>query len=95
MASILDKAKGKSGGVVEQHLVGAKLQQRHPEITIPNNPGHAGDAQTGRSGDFPLKNISYHVTATDGKEAMERCKQNIESGVHPVLLVPGRYLGEF
>jgi hypothetical protein len=92
ISSILDKAKGRSGGVVEQHLVGAKLQQRHPEISIPNNPGHAGDVQTGRSGDFCLKNISYHVTATDGKEATERCKQNIESGVHPVLLVPRRYL---
>jgi hypothetical protein len=92
VASILEKAKGKSGGVVEQHLVGAKLQQRHPGIAIPNNPGHAADAQTGRSGDFPLNNISYHVTATDGKEATERCKQNIEAGVHPVLLVPRRFL---
>lgn len=92
IASILDKAKGRSGGVVEQHLVGAKLQQRHPGIVVPNNPGHAADAQTGRSGDFPLKEVSYHVTATDGKEATERCKQNIEAGVHPVLLVPRRYL---
>jgi hypothetical protein len=92
IASILDKAKGRSGGVVEQHLVGAKLQQRHPGIVIPNNPGHAADSQTGRSGDFPLKDVSYHVTATDGKEATERCKQNIAAGVHPVLLVPRRFL---
>lgn len=92
IASILDKAKGRSGGVVEQHLVGAKLQHRHPGIVVPNNPGHAGDTQTGRSGDFPLKDVSYHVTATDGKEATERCKQNIGSGVHPVLVVPRRYL---
>ena len=92
VASILEKAKGRSGGVVEQHLVGAKLQQRHPEISIPNHPGHAGDSQTGRSGDFPLDKVSYHVTATDGKEATERCKQNLETGVHPVLLVPQRYL---
>jgi hypothetical protein len=90
--SILVAAELRSFGVVERHLVGATLQQRHPEISIPNNPGHAGDAQTGRSGDFPLKDISYHVTATDGKEATERCKQNIEAGVHPVLLVPRRYL---
>jgi hypothetical protein len=90
--SILAAAELRSLGVVERHLVGATLQQRHPDITIPNNPGHAGDAQTGRSGDFPLKDVSYHVTATDGKEATERCKQNIESGVHPVLLVPRRYL---
>jgi hypothetical protein len=90
--SILVAAELRSFGVVEWHLIGATLQQRHPGITIPNNPGHAADAQTGRSGDFPLKDISYHVTATDGKEATERCKQNIEAGVHPVLLVPRRYL---
>jgi hypothetical protein len=90
--SILNAAELRSLGVVERHLVGATLQQRHPGIVVPNNPGHAGDAQTGRSGDFPLKDVSYHVTATDGKEATERCKQNIGAGVHPVLLVPRRYL---
>jgi len=90
--SILISAELRSYGVVERHLVGATLQQRHPGIAIPNNPGHAADAQTGRSGDFPLNDISYHVTATDGKEATERCKQNIEAGVHPILLVPRRYL---
>lgn len=92
VTSILEKAKGRSGGVVEQHLVGAKLQQRHPDIVIPNHPSHAGDVQTGRSGDFPLQGISYHVTATDGKEAVERCRQNIGAGVHPVLLLPKRYV---
>jgi hypothetical protein len=90
--SIISGAELRSHGIVEHHLVGATLQQRHPEIIVPNNPGHAGDAQTGRSGDFPLKDVSYHVTATDGKEATARCKENIESGVHPVLLVPRRYL---
>lgn len=90
--SILAAAELRSLGAVERHLVGATLQQRHPEIVVPNNPGHAGDTQTGRSGDFPLKDISYHVTATDGKEATERCKRNIETGVHPILLVPRQYL---
>ena len=90
--SILIASELRSCGVVERHLVGATLQQRHPGIAIPNNPGHAGDTQTARSGDFPLKDISYHVTATDGKEATERCKRNIETGVHPVLLVPRQYL---
>ena len=92
ITSILEKAKGRSGGIVEQHLVGAKLQQRHPEIVIPNHPSHAGDVQTGRSGDFPLQSVSYHVTATDGKEAVERCRQNIGAGVYPVLLLPKRYI---
>ncbi len=91
IGSILAAAELRSLGVVERHLVGATLQRRHPGIVVPNNPGHAADAQTGRSGDFPLKNVSYHVTATDGKEAIVRCKENVETGVHPVLLVPKRY----
>jgi len=92
ISSILEKAQGKSGGKVEQHLVGAKLKERHPKVAVPNHPGHAGDLQTKRSGDFPLEFVSYHVTATDGKEAIPRCKDNLESGVHPVLLVPRRHL---
>jgi hypothetical protein len=88
--SILIAAELRSCGVVERHLVGATLQQRHPEIVIPNHPSHAGDVQTGRSGDFPLQSISYHVTVTDGKEAVERCRQNVGAGVHPVLLLPKR-----
>lgn len=90
--SILAAAELRSCGVVERHLVGATLQQRHPDIVIPNHPSHAGDVQTGRSGDFPLQSISYHVTATDGKEAVQRCRQNIGAGVHPVLLLPKRYV---
>ncbi len=92
VCSILEKAKGKSGGIVEQHLIGAKLQKRHPLKSVQNLPSHAGDAQTKRSGDFTLGSVSYHVTATDGKEAVDRCKQNLESGIHPVLLVPRRFL---
>lgn len=88
VSAILEKARGKSGGKVEQHLVGAKLKERYPKLEIPNYPGHAGDLQTNRSGDFPLAHVSYHVTATDGKEAIARCKDNLESGIHPVLLVP-------
>ncbi len=89
--SILVAAERRSLGAVERHLVGATLQQRHPGILIPNNPSHAADAQTKRSGDFPLQNVSYHVTATDGKEAVARCKENVGTGRHPILLVPKRY----
>jgi hypothetical protein len=92
VAEILSKARGRSGGKVEQHLVGAKLKTRHPNVEIPNFPGHAADMQTKRSGDFPLERVSYHVTATDGKEAISRCKENVETGVHPVLLVPRQHL---
>jgi hypothetical protein len=89
---ILGRAQMRSAGPTMRHLIGATLQRRHPDIAIPNHPGHAADAQTGRSGDFPLPNVSYHVTATDGKEAIERCRQNIGAGIHPVLLLPKRQL---
>lgn len=86
--SILEEAKGKSGGKVEQHLVGAKLQERHPKKVIANYPAHAGDVQTGRLADFDVDSICYHVTATPGKDIIEKCKANIQSNRHPVLVVP-------
>ena len=86
--SILKESEGKSGGKVEQHLVGAKLQKRHPGRKIPNHPGHAGDAQTGRYGDFDVGSNSYHVTANPGKDVIRKCKENVEANRHPVLVVP-------
>lgn len=61
---IVDNARDRSGGVVEQHLVGAKLERRFEAIPIPNHPAHAADAQTAREGDFAVSNLVYHVTAT-------------------------------
>lgn len=86
--SILRESEGKSGGRVEQHLVGAKLQKRHPGRTIPNHPGHAGDAQTGRHGDFDVGSNSYHVTANPGRSVIQKCKENVEGNRHAVLVVP-------
>jgi hypothetical protein len=88
IGSILDQAKGRSGGKVEQHLVGAKLEKRFPKATIPNNPGHAGDVQTGRAGDFSLGTTVYHVTAAPARAVIEKCGANLSAGLHPVLLVP-------
>ena len=84
--------RGKSGGRIEQHLVGAKLQTRHPERDVPNHPGHAGDLQTGRTGDFEVDSISYHVTATPGRDVIEKCRANAAANRHPVLVVPGDQL---
>jgi len=86
--SILRESEGKSGGKVEQHLVGAKLQKRHPRRAIPNHPGHAGDTQTGRHGDFDVDLMSYHVTANPGRDVIRKCKENVESNRHAVLVVP-------
>ena len=88
VAAILNEAKGKSGGKVEQHLVGAKLEKRHPNIHIPNHPGHAGDVQTKRPADFLVGTTSFHVTAAPTSAEVAKCHANIEAGLHPVLLVP-------
>jgi len=86
--TILEEAKSRSGGKVEQHLIGAKLERIHPNIQIPNNPSHAGDAQTGRPGDFIVGSTAYHVTASPGSAVVEKCAKNLASGLHPFLLVP-------
>jgi hypothetical protein len=86
--AILNEAKGKSGGKVEQHLVGAKLERRHPNIPIANHPGHAADAPTSRDGDFRVGDTCYHVTATPSLPLIKKAALNLESGLHPLLLVP-------
>jgi hypothetical protein len=88
IGAILEQSRDRSGGKVEQHLVGAKLEERFPGVNIANNPGHAGDVQTGRSGDFELGSTVYHVTAAPGRSVIEKCGQNLAAGRHPVLLVP-------
>lgn len=85
---ILGQAEGRSGGIVEQHLVGAKLAKRYPETPIPNHPAHAADAQTQRKGDFEVFRTIYHVTGSPTPGVIEKCIANLRAGLHPVLLVP-------
>ena len=85
---IVENAKGRSGGIVEQHLVGAKLAKRFKGIAIPNHPAHAGDKQTERLGDFAISKLVYHVTATPSKGVLQKCAENLKGGFHPILLIP-------
>ena len=85
---ILENAKDRSSGAVEQHLIGAKLQRRFPKISIPNFPAHAADRQTQRIGDFAVAGSVYHITATPSRSLIEKCAKNVKSGKLPVLLVP-------
>ncbi len=86
--AIIMKAKGRSGGVVEQHLVGAKLARRFGSLSIPNHPAHAGDSQTERAGDFEISRIVYHVTSAPSRAVLQKCAANVRGGLFPVLLVP-------
>jgi len=91
---ILEGAQPRSSGIVEQHLVGAKLQTRFPNIEVANHPAHAGDRQTAREGDFAISNTVYHVTAVPSRDVLEKCAANISAGKHPVLLVPSEKQSE-
>lgn len=85
---IVENAKGRSGGVVEQHLVGAKLARRFRGMEIPNHPAHAGDRQTERAGDFAISQLVYHVTSAPSRDVLQKCVKNVRVGLHPVLLIP-------
>ena len=85
---IVENAKDRSGGIVEQHLVGAKLERRFKSISVPNFPAHAGDRQTEREGDFTIEKLVYHVTATPSRNVLQKCAGNIKVGLHPILLIP-------
>ncbi|MBX9787864.1 MAG: DUF4928 family protein [Pirellulales bacterium] len=93
VASILGEARGRSGGKVEQHLVGATLEHRHPNVAVPNFAGHAADVQTGRGGDFLIGTTCYHVTASPGSDVVRKCAANLGAGLYPVLLVPRNEVG--
>lgn len=85
---IVNNAKGRSGGIVEQQLVGAKLARRFKGIPVPNYPAHAGDKQTERVGDIAISRLVYHVTAAPSRDVLKKCAENLKAGLHPILLVP-------
>ena len=86
------KKSGKSGPVA-QHLVGAKLQLRFPDIEVPNNPASAADQQTGRAGDFQIGDTAFHVTVAPTRDNLfEREKENIQHGLRVYVVVPDEKL---
>ena len=85
---IVEGAKSHSGGIVEQHIVGAKLARRFQDRAIENFPAHAADQQTDRSGDFMIAHMVYHVTSAPSRNVIQKCAGNLKVGKHPILLVP-------
>ena len=83
-----DESKERSQGRVEQHLVGAKLETRLPYQDITEHPAFAADVQTGRTGDFVIGKIVFHVTAAPAPAVIEKCQDNLRVNLKPVLVVP-------
>lgn len=79
--------EGKAG-YIAQYLVGAKLQLRFPNVVVSNESGSTADIQTQRPGDFLIGHTAFHVTVAPMQQVFEKCKQNIEQGLKPFLLVP-------
>lgn len=88
LEELLESAKDRSQGRVEQHLVGAKLQRRLPYTQISDHAAHAGDVQTSRAGDFVIGDAVFHVTAAPAALVIEKCKNNLRQALHPILIVP-------
>lgn len=84
-------AEGKAG-YVAQHLVGAKLQLRFPNIQVSNEGGSTADMQTQRPGDFLIGHTAFHVTVAPMQPVFDKCRHNIRQGFKPFLLVPDNKL---
>lgn len=72
-------------GAVMQHLVGAKL-----ELALNEKLKHHGfsvaDHSTDREGDFQLDQVVIHVTRTPTDGLMQKCKDNLESALKPIIV---------
>jgi len=90
---LLDEAQRRNvAGAVAQHLVGAKLALRFPELTIENHAATTADRQLNRPGDFAINDTVIHVTVAPGERVIQRCEDNLRGGYRPRLLVRGSRL---
>ena len=80
---------GAIAGAVAQHLVGAKLAVRFPDLDISNEGYTVADQQTNRSGDFRVGDTVFHVTMSPSASLLEnRCRANRTDGYRPIVIVP-------
>lgn len=73
-------------GAVMQHLVGAKLECVLGQGKIEHNSASTADAPRGRKGDFAFGNVAIHVTTSPGDSVMDRCRENLDAGLKPILI---------
>ncbi|SDC43849.1 DUF4928 family protein [Actinokineospora iranica] len=92
VAALLSAARlrgGSAAGALAQHLVGAKLSLRFPQLTIGNEKYTTADQQTDRPGDFKVGDTAFHVTMSPSDGLFRnRCRSNLHHGFRPVVLVP-------
>ena len=81
------EAAGSKAGAVAQHLVGAKLAVRYPELQIENFSHTTADKQLGRPGDFVVGDTVFHVTVSPMPPVLDKCEENLRNGYRSMLLV--------
>lgn len=79
-------------GAVLQHLVGAKLDVLLGVGSVEHNSYSTSDEQSGRAGDFLLADVAIHVTTSPGEAVIDRCRENLDDGLRPVLITTQRGL---
>ena len=91
-----ERQKSTSGmyyaGAVLQHLVGAKLDCALGKGKFQHNCFLTADSPGARAGDFFLGDVAIHVTTTPGEALIERCRENLNDGVRPILVTLQRGL---
>lgn len=73
-------------GTVLQHLVAAKLCLIMPTDTLEVHGASVADGPTDRNGDFVINRTTIHCTTMPGALLIEKCKANLRSGYHPVII---------
>jgi hypothetical protein len=73
-------------GPVAQHLIGAKLQLRFPDMPVSNESYSTADDQLGRPGDFHLGDTAFHVTVAPMPAVYEKCRSNLHEGCELIFL---------
>lgn len=73
-------------GTVLQHLVAAKLSIIMPGNSFEIHGASVADGPTDRNGDFVINNTIIHCTTMPGSLLIEKCKANVRSGCHPVII---------
>jgi hypothetical protein len=77
-------------GAMMQHLVGAKLQLVLKDVAIEHHGFSVSDDSTSRAGDFFVGNAAIHVTATPTEGLLQKCKENLEMGIRPIIVTKGK-----
>lgn len=73
-------------GAILQHLVGAKLAIMLGDAVITNHGSSVADSSSERQGDFDIEDVAIHVTTAPSESLMEKCLDNLNSGLRPIIV---------